>query len=286
MPHGIVEDRRAEHRVRLAHGIAEQAVDEAALAAPMAVVDHAREDRATAFGQLIKAIREDARTLEAVARGSRERGHEVLAEGQAGCGGVPLPRRGRREQGALGTVEHGDGPLERASLGVRSEQRPVEPVVDGEVGHPRGEIGLQRSVAGELPVGIAQTRERGQRIHGRCDPHPAEQLVGMHEQKRQRRLGRLAGTVARAPREIAPELGIRHVLVRGVIALERPRIGTVVLIALHEAGLLVEELRIRVGGHPPAAVARERAHLRDGVRRGRRCLGDELGERTGKLPER
>ena len=123
-------------------------------------------------------------------------------------------------------------------------------VVHQPLGHVAVHAGVKLAV--RLPEGLDGVQGLAAGLHA----YAHEQLVEVDVGKRGRRLLHLPRADPGAPREVAAQLAVGHGAVRGVVALELPVVGTVVLKVLHEAGLLVEEARLR-----PGAAARRALQL-------------------------
>ena len=123
----------------------------------------------------------------------------------------------------------------------------------------------------EVAVGAPERLDRPEGPLAGLGANSVDELVEVHVGKRRRGLLHLAAPHPRPPGEVSAQLAVVHGLVGGVVALERPLVGEVVLVALHEAGLLDKE----PGVGPRAALGspRKLAHLPDGLGPVARHLG-------------
>lgn len=97
-----------------------------------------------------------------------------------------------------------------------------------------------------------------------ADANAADEFVEQHEHEREARGYDLARTHMRAPGEVAAQVAVAHGLVCGKVVAERGVALDAVLVVLHEASLLVEELLVRADA--TGLRTSHGAHLTDLVR--------------------
>ena len=258
----LVADGARVHDVAHGKAQAKERLREPLRAAAAVVERQARIDRQQHARDVLRPLLVEAALVQAIARELAD-GLRELAGGATHRGKVrrlaPVALgRGCGQRVLLGALQYGYGGVV-LQVRVGGGQLRREVVLHDVVHQPLGHVAVHAGV--KLVVRLPERLDGIEGLATGLHTNAHEQLVEVDVGKRGRRLLHLSRAHACPPREVAAQLAVGHGAVRGVVALELPVVGTVVLKVLHEAGLLVEEARLGPGA--AARRALQLAHLAD-----------------------
>ena len=254
MGRGGIEHGRAKHLVGPGDGRAKERVEKAALAVLLVVDAELGECAQGNVTKRLGPVCVEAARSQAVARELLERGECLFLAGNVCAGGRLRPCGQRASQG--------DDRLIEAEVNVGADELLGETVPGGVVPEPALCVAVDLWL--KDAVLLPQRLDLAKAVLGAAGADAAEKLVEQHEHEGEARGQDLARAYVRAPREVAAQVPVAHGLVRGEVVVERGVALDAVLVLLHEAGLLVEELL--VGANATGLGACHGAHLADLVR--------------------